>query len=51
MGRALVSANRELMERMGRMNMKNVNNFPPGWDEERVRRLIQHYESQTEAIA
>jgi hypothetical protein len=22
--------------------------FPPGWDEERVRRLIAHYEEQTE---
>jgi hypothetical protein len=24
------------------------NRFPPGWDEERVRRLIGRYESQTE---
>jgi hypothetical protein len=24
------------------------NRFPPGWDEERARRLIEHYESQTE---
>ena len=23
-------------------------NFPPGWDEERVRRVLAHYESQTE---
>ncbi len=22
--------------------------FPPGWDEERVRRVIEHYESQSE---
>ena len=22
--------------------------FPPGWDETRVRRVIAHYESQTE---
>ena len=22
--------------------------FPPGWDEERVRRVLRHYESQTE---
>jgi hypothetical protein len=22
--------------------------FPPGWDEERVRRVLEHYESQTE---
>ena len=25
--------------------------FPPGWDEERVRRVIAHYEEQTEAEA
>jgi hypothetical protein len=25
--------------------------FPPGWDEERVRRVIAHYEAQTEAEA
>ena len=27
--------------------------FPPGWDEERVRRVLGHYESQTdeEAVA
>ena len=25
--------------------------FPPGWDEERVRRVLQHYESQTEEQA
>ncbi len=33
--------------------MKDSNRYPPGWDLERVRRLIQHYESQTdeEAIA
>jgi hypothetical protein len=24
------------------------NMFPPGWDEERVRALIAHYENQTE---
>jgi len=27
------------------------NRFPPGWDEERVRRLIERYESQTEGEA
>lgn len=26
-------------------------NFPPGWDEERVRRLLAHYEEQTEEEA
>jgi hypothetical protein len=27
--------------------------FPPGWDEQRVRRILEHYESQTdeEAVA
>lgn len=29
----------------------NTNKFPPGWDEERVRRLVDYYKSQTEAIA
>lgn len=29
------------------------NRFPPGWDEERVRRVLDHYEQQTdeEAVA
>ncbi len=28
-------------------------NYPPGWDEERVRRVLEHYESQSdeEAVA
>jgi hypothetical protein len=25
--------------------------FPPGWDEERVKRVLVHYESQTEEEA
>ena len=28
--------------------MTNSTDFPPGWDEERVRRVIEYYESQTE---
>ncbi len=31
--------------------MKNMTRFPNGWDEERVQRLLQHYESQTEEEA
>ncbi len=27
------------------------NKFPPGWDEKRVKKLITHYESQTEEEA
>ena len=27
------------------------NRFPPGWDEERVREVIDHYENQTEEEA
>jgi hypothetical protein len=27
------------------------NSFPPGWGEERVRRVLAHYDSQTEAEA
>ena len=25
--------------------MKNTSNYPPGWDEERVKRVLRHYES------
>ena len=33
--------------------MNKSNNFPPGWDEARVQRVLQHYEDQTddEAVA
>jgi hypothetical protein len=27
------------------------NNFPPGWDEDRVKRLLARYEDQTESEA
>lgn len=29
--------------------MKNKTSFPPGWNEERVQRVLQHYETLTEA--
>lgn len=28
--------------------MKKQGKFPPGWDEERVKRVLEHYESQSE---
>ena len=28
--------------------MKDTTNFPPGWNEERVQRILQHYDSLTE---
>jgi hypothetical protein len=28
-----------------------TNKFPPGWDEERVRRVLEHYETQSEEQA
>jgi hypothetical protein len=33
--------------------MKQTNQFPSGWDEQRVREVLEHYESQTteEAVA
>ena len=33
--------------------MKDQTQFPPGWDEARVRRVLEHYEAQTddEAVA
>lgn len=30
---------------------KRSQRFPPGWDEARVRRLLEYYESQTEEEA
>ena len=31
--------------------MKNKTNFPPGWDEAHVQRVLQHYDSLTEEEA
>ena len=31
--------------------MKKQSRFPPGWDEERVERVLAHYENQTEEEA
>ena len=28
--------------------MKNSTNFPPGWDEKRVQRVLDHYDSLSE---
>ncbi len=30
------------------MKMMRQKRFPPGWDEERVRKVLKHYEEQTE---
>jgi hypothetical protein len=31
--------------------MKKQSKYPPGWDEDRVRRVLTHYEGQTEEEA
>lgn len=31
--------------------MTKNGNYPPGWDEERVRRVLEHYEQQTDSEA
>lgn len=31
--------------------MNKQSKFPPGWDEDRVERVLKHYESQSEAEA
>ncbi len=31
--------------------MKKTTNFPPGWDKERVQRVLQHYDSLSEEEA
>ena len=39
--------------RKKKMNKAKQGNFPPGWDEKRVRRVLEYYEQQTqeEAVA
>ena len=36
---------------MTKRNIVSQANIPPNWDEERVRRIIEHYEKQSEAEA
>ena len=31
--------------------MKRKNQFPPGWDEQRVREVLEYYENQTDEEA
>ena len=31
--------------------MRREQRFPPGWDEERVRRVLEHYDQQSEEEA
>ena len=31
--------------------MTKTSNFPPGWDESRVQRVLEHYERQSEEEA
>jgi hypothetical protein len=31
--------------------MTKENEFPPGWDEARVKRLLEHYETQSDEAA
>jgi hypothetical protein len=33
------------------MTTRRNSRFPPGWDEKRVRRVLEHYESQSEEEA
>jgi len=33
------------------MKRKFLNQFPPGWDERRVRKVIEHYDNQTDEEA
>lgn len=33
------------------MSKRAINRFPTGWDEERVRHILAHYETQTEEEA
>ena len=33
---------------LGRVKLMKQSRYPKGWDEERVKRVLDHYESQTE---
>ncbi|HEV2124226.1 MAG TPA: hypothetical protein VGW38_15820 [Chloroflexota bacterium] len=33
------------------MNDRNYDDLPPGWDEARVRRVVTHYEAQSDDAA
>ncbi len=46
-GEALALPEMPLSER----NTMSQTEFPPGWDEERVRKILGHYEEQTEEEA
>jgi hypothetical protein len=41
------AAERKMKKQPNKSKAKNQQ-FPPGWDEERVRQVREHYESQTE---
>ncbi len=41
----------EVLESMSKRMRENKNKFPPGWNEERVQRVLAHYERQTEEEA
>ena len=36
---------------MSSQRLLNQSKFPPGWDEQRVQRVLAHYEEQTEEEA
>ena len=31
--------------------MKDPNNYPPGWNQARIQRLLQHHQNQSESAA
>ena len=39
------------MENEAKRDKMKKTGFPPGWDEERVRKVLAHYESQSEEEA
>lgn len=49
--RALSSLGAGGLRKEGGVGDVKQNRFPPGWDEERFRRVLAHYEEQTEAEA
>ena len=44
---SLAGRSKHLVEQRER-KMKDTSSIPPGWNEERVQRILQHYDSLTE---
>ncbi len=47
----IFARDRMCRSRLSEKEMKQSNEFPPGWDEEQVLRVVRHYEAQSDEEA